>query len=82
MSEQTKGSWTGYQWIMVVLVACLVVLQIIFVVRISQGVSALQDVGATAKDQMKNVGTAAVGATDIAGALLNPDGKKKKKDKN
>ena len=81
MSEQTRGSWSGYQWIMVVLVACLVVLQIIFVVRISQGVSALEDVGATAKDQMKNVGTAAIGATDIAGALLNQDGKKKDKKK-
>ncbi|MDG2054850.1 MAG: hypothetical protein P8J86_09090 [Phycisphaerales bacterium] len=81
MSEQTRGSWSGYQWIMVVLVACLVVLQIIFVVRISQGVSALEDVGKTAKHQMKNVGTAAIGATDIAGALLNPDGKKKDKKK-
>ncbi len=81
MSEQARGSWSGYQWIMVVLVACLVVLQIIFVVRISQGVSALEDVGSTAKHQMKNVGNAAIGATDIAGALLNPDGKKKDKDK-
>ena len=66
---------------MVVLVACLVVLQIIFVIRISQGVSALEDVGATAKHQMKNVGNAAVGATDIAGALINPNGKDKKKNK-